>query len=206
MANKSVFATIAGKLLPPAGAGNHEGARAYRLSPHQALAQLAATGTFNATFYAEPREQLDEVLKLVWQVEPGFLARTAVHAFEQGYMKDMPAMLLAALSSMQGDEFDRAFGRIVKNGKMLRNFVQIMRSRRRPGASRSARGRSGWSRRWLEQRGRCRRSSGLSVGNDPSLADVIKMVHPKPQVGFARGAVWLPDRPAARRGGVAGRW
>lgn len=128
MANKSVFATIAGKLLPPADARNREGARAYRLSPHQALAQLAATGTFNATFYAEPREQLDEVLKLAWQVEPGFLARTAVHASEQGYMKDMPALLLAVLSAMQGDEFNRAFGRIVRNGKMLRNFVQVMRS------------------------------------------------------------------------------
>jgi 60 kDa SS-A/Ro ribonucleoprotein len=60
MANKSVFATIAGKLLPSADARNHEGAQAYRLSPEQALAQLAATGTFNATFYAEPRDQLDE--------------------------------------------------------------------------------------------------------------------------------------------------
>ena len=42
MANKSVFATIAGKLLPPADARNRE---APGLPPvaHQALAQLAAT-------------------------------------------------------------------------------------------------------------------------------------------------------------------
>ena len=64
MANKSVFATIKGKLLPRADAMNHAGAQAYALTPHQALAQLASTGTMNATFYAEPREQLDEVLKL----------------------------------------------------------------------------------------------------------------------------------------------
>ena len=179
MANKSVFATSAGKLLPPADARNHEGARTYRLSPHQALAQLAATGTFNATFYAEPREQLDEVLKLVWQVEPGFLARTAVHAFEQGYMKDMPALLLAVLSSMQGDEFNRAFGRIVRNGKMLRNFVQVMRS--------GATGRKSLGTRpkrlvqaWLEQAADFE-IMRAAVGNDPSLADVIKMVHPKPK-------------------------
>ena len=179
MANKSVFATIAGKLLPPADARNHEGIRAYRLSPHQALAQLAATGTFNATFYAEPREQLDEVLKLAWQVEPGFLARTAVHAFEQGYMKDMPALLLAVLSSMQGDEFGRAFGRIVRTGKMLRNFVQVMRS--------GATGRKSLGTRpkrlvqaWLEQAVDFE-IMRAAVGNDPSLADVIKMVHPKPK-------------------------
>ncbi|KQZ15462.1 RNA-binding protein [Mesorhizobium sp. Root554] len=178
MANKSVFATIKGKLLPRADAMNHEGAQAYRLTPHQALAQLASTGTFNATFYAEAREQMDEVLKLAWQVEPEFLAKTAVHAYETGYMKDMPAVLLSALSMMQGDAFERAFVRIVKNGKMLRNFVQVMRS--------GAVGRKSLGTRpkrlvlkWLE------RASDLeimraAVGNDPSLADVVKMVHPKP--------------------------
>jgi 60 kDa SS-A/Ro ribonucleoprotein len=178
MANKSVFAAIKGKLLPRTDATNHEGAQAYRLTPHQALAQLAATGTFNATFYADAREQLDEVLKLAWQVEPEFLAKTAVHAFEQGYMKDMPAFLLAVLSQIQGDQFERAFGRIVKNGKMLRTFVQIMRS--------GATGRKSLGTRskrlvlaWLE------RASDVeimraAVGNDPSLADIVKMVHPKP--------------------------
>ncbi|PBC22231.1 MULTISPECIES: RNA-binding protein [unclassified Mesorhizobium] len=202
MANKSVFATIAGKRLPPADARNREGAQAYRLSPHQALAQLAATGTFNATFYAEPREQLDEVLKLAWQVEPGFLARTAVHAFEQGYMKDMPALLLAVLSCMQGDEFNRAFGRIVRNGRMLRDFVQVMRS--------GATGRKSLGTRpkrliqaWLEQAADFELMR-VAVGNDPSLADVIKMVHPKPKsasrealygylIGKPHDVAMLPD-------------
>ncbi|WP_204266441.1 hypothetical protein, partial [Haemophilus influenzae] len=66
MANKSVFAAMIGKLLPRSDAWNHEGAPAYRLTPRQALAQLASTGTFNATFYADAREQLDEVIKLAW--------------------------------------------------------------------------------------------------------------------------------------------
>lgn len=178
MANKSVFAAIKGKLLPHTDAVNHEGARAYALSPHQALAQLAATRTFNATFYADVREQLDEVLKLAWQVEPDFLAKTAVHAFEQGYMKDMPALLLAVLSQMQGDEFERAFRRIVKNGKMLRNFVQIMRS----GATgRKSLGTSPKRlvKAWLENASDFE-IMRAAVGNDPSLADVVKMVHPKP--------------------------
>lgn len=178
MANKSVFAGIKGKLLPRSDAMNHEGAPAYSLTPHQALAQLAATGTFNATFYADAREQLDEVLKLAWQVEPDFLAKTAVHAFERSYMKDMPALLLAVLSQMHGDQFERAFGRIVKNGKMLRNFVQVMRS--------GATGRKSLGTRpkrlvlgWLEKASDAE-IIRAAVGNDPSLADVVKMVHPKP--------------------------
>ncbi|MGL4286312.1 MAG: vWA domain-containing protein [Phreatobacter sp.] len=178
MANKSVFAAMIGKLLPRSDAWNHEGAPAYRLTPHQALAQLASTGTFNATFYADAREQLDEVIKLAWAVEPDFLAKTAVMAFEKGHMKDMPALLLAILSQMQGEEFGRAFPRIVRNGKMLRNFVQVMRS--------GATGRKSLGTRpkrlikgWLEQAAD-RDIMRAAVGNDPSLADVIKMVHPKP--------------------------
>ncbi|MGO4570339.1 vWA domain-containing protein [Microvirga sp. 2TAF3] len=179
MANESVFATIKGKLLPHAGAVNHEDAQAYSLTPQQALAQLASTGTFNATFYADAREQLDEVLKLAWQVEPEFLAKIAVHAYESGYMKDMPALLLAVLSMMEGNGFGRAFRRIVKNGKMLRNFVQVMRS--------GATGRKSLGTRpkrlvleWLEQASDAE-IMRAAVGNDPSLADVVKMVHPKPK-------------------------
>lgn len=178
MASKSVFATIVGKLLPRTDAWNHENAPAYQLTPHQALAQLAWTGTFNQTFYADAREQLDEVLKLAWQVEPEFLAKTAIASFERGHMKDMPALLLAVLSVLQGNAFNRAFPRIVRNGKMLRTFVQVMRS--------GATGRKSLGTRpkrliqtWLEQAAD-REIMRAAVGRDPSLADVIKMVHPKP--------------------------
>ncbi len=187
MANKSVFATMAGKLLPRTDVRNHEGTQAYSLSPHQALAQLAATGTFNATFYAGAREQLTEVLELAWQVEPEFLAKAAIHAYRKGYMKDMPALLLAVLSCLHGDEFGRAFPRIVTNGKMLRNFVQVMRS--------GATGRKSLGTRpkrfvqaWLEQASDVE-VMRAAIGSEPSLADVIKMVHPKPR-SAARAALY----------------
>lgn len=187
MANKSVFAATIGKLLPRPDATNHALAPAYRLTPRQALAQLAATGTFNATFYATGEEQLAEVLDLAFQVEPEFLAKLAVHAAEAGYMKDMPALLLAVLSMQPGDGFNRAFPRVVRNGKLLRNFVQVMRSGvtgRKSLGSRPKR----YVQNWLET------ASDLeimraAVGNDPSLADVIKMVHPKP-ASAARRALY----------------
>lgn len=94
-------------------------------------------------------------------------------------MKDMPGLLLAVLSMMQGDGFDRAFRRIEKNGKMLRNFVQAMRS--------GATGRKSLGTRpkrlvleWLEQASDAQ-TMRAAVGNDPSLADVLKMMHPKPK-------------------------
>ena len=187
MANKSVFAATTGKLLPHPDAVNQSGAPAYRLTPRQALAQLAATGTFNVTFYADAEEQLAQVLDLAKQVEPDFIAKTAVHAFEAGYMKDMPAVLLALLSTLPGDAFNRAFPRIVRNGKMLRNFVQVMRS--------GAVGRKSLGTRpkrlvqhWLETAGDIE-IMRAAVGNEPSLADVIKMAHPAP-ASAARRALY----------------
>jgi 60 kDa SS-A/Ro ribonucleoprotein len=178
MANKSVFASTIGRLLPQAHATNHAGAPAYALSPAHALAQLAATGTFNGVFYAEPREQLEEVLKLAGQVEPSFIAKTAIYARENGHMKDMPAFLLAILSTLATEDFSRAFPRVVTHGKMLRNFVQIMRSGavgRKSLGSRPKRMVEAWLATATDAE-----ILRASIGNDPSLADVIKMVHPKP--------------------------
>ena len=179
MANKSVFATMIGKLLPRPEAKNHEGAPAYAMTPRHALAQLAATGTIHRTFYAAAEEQLDEITRLLPEVDAEFIAKTAIYARERGHMKDMPALLLAYLSMLQNGHFSAAFPRIVDNGKMLRNFVQIMRS--------GAMGRKSLGSRpkrhvaaWLENASDIE-IMRASVGNAPSLADVIKMVHPKPK-------------------------
>jgi len=187
MANKSVFASIVGKLLPRPDVKNHEGAPAYSLTPRHKLAQLAATGTLNRTFYAEAREQLDEIMHLLPEIEPEFMAKTAIYAREKGFMKDMPALLLAYLSMMQTEHFSLAFNRVVDNGKMLRNVVQILRS--------GATGRKSLGTRpkrfvqaWLENASDIE-IMRAAVGNDPSLADVIRMVHPKPR-SAARAALY----------------
>jgi 60 kDa SS-A/Ro ribonucleoprotein len=194
MANKSVFASIVGKLLPAADAKNREGVPAYAHTPRHKLAQLAATGTFNATFYAEAREQLDEILKLLPEVDAEFIARTAVYARERGFMKDMPALLLAYLSMLQTEHFQLVFPRVAGNGKMLRNVVQVLRS--------GVTGRKSLGTRpkrlvqaWLETASDIE-IMRASVGNDPSLADVIKMVHPRPQ-DASREALygWLIGKP-----------
>lgn len=178
MANKSVFASLVGKLLPRTDAVNAAGAPAYALKPTAALAQLAATGTINATFYADAREQLDQVLSIAATVDPAFIAKTAVYTREQGKMKDMPALLLALLSTLGSPDFAPAFRRVVTNGRMLRSFVQIMRSGvvgRKSLGTRPKR----LVQEWLEQASD-RDILRASVGQDPSLADIVKMVHPRP--------------------------
>lgn len=178
MANKSVFASLVGKLLPRTDAVNAAGAPAYALKPTAALAQLAATGTINATFYAEAREQLDQVLAIAATVDPAFIAKTAVYAREQGRMKDMPALLLALLSTLGSPDFAPAFRRVVTNGRMLRSFVQIMRSGTVGRKSLGTRPKR-LVQEWLEQASD-RDILRAAVGQDPSLADIVKMVHPRP--------------------------
>ncbi|RZO52170.1 MAG: TROVE domain-containing protein [Sandaracinaceae bacterium] len=178
MANKNLFTSFLGKLLPKPDLVNEAGGPAYAFGPEHALGQYAATGCLNGTFYASAQTQLDVVLKLAFAVDPDFLAKCAVYTRQKGHMKDMPALLLAVLSVRDSERFKAAFPKVVDNAKMLRTFVQIMRS--------GAVGRKSLGTRpkkeilaWLASRSDEYLFRG-SVGNDPSLADVLKMVHPKP--------------------------
>ena len=178
MANKNLFKSVVGKLLPQTNAENSEQAPAYAFNAEHALAQYAMTGCMNATFYATAEEQLEAVLELANAVEPEFLARLAVYAREAGHMKDLPALLCAVLSVRNQDLLRKVFPRVIDNGKMLRNFVQIMRS--------GVVGRKSLGSlpkklvlEWLAKRSDVELFRD-SVGNAPSLVDVVKMVHPKP--------------------------
>ena len=178
MANKQLFKSQPGRLAPETDAHNEAGGRAYRLSDPAALAQYIATGCLNATFYADAATQLDTVLRLCAAVEPAFIAKAAVYARQRGYMKDMPALLTAWLAQHGPDWLKPVFARVIDNGRMLRNFVQILRSGvvgRKSLGSRPKR----LVQDWLNGRGDLQLLSA-SIGNDPSLADVLKMVHPKP--------------------------
>jgi 60 kDa SS-A/Ro ribonucleoprotein len=178
MANTQLFQTMKGKFLPNANAKNSENAPAYAMSPEHQLAQYAATGCLNSTYYASAEAQLETVLKLCVDVDAQFIAQAAVYCRERGYMKDMPALLVATLAAKSAAELSRTFKRVINNGKMLRNFVQIMRS--------GAVGRKSLGTRpkkliqaWLNAASE-KELLSASVGNTPSLADVVKMVHPKP--------------------------
>ncbi len=128
MANKSLFQSIVGKLIPRTDAANEAGGRAYQLSPKGALAQYAATGCLNGTYYASAGEQLERALALAAGADAEFVAKTAIYARERAFMKDMPALLLAHLSVREPDLFARSFSRVVADARMLRTFVQILRS------------------------------------------------------------------------------
>ena len=179
MVNKKIFETARGLFTRKADTVNEAGGLAYKLSPKHALAQYAATGCFNQKFYADADEQLDKVLELAAQVEPEFVAKTAVYTREKGFMKDMPALLAASLSTREKGLLEKVFPRVIDNGKMLRNFVQIMRSGvigRKSLGSLPKR----LVQEWFETRSP-EQIFKQSVGQSPSIGDILKMVHPKPK-------------------------
>ena len=77
MANKTLFASLRGELIPQTDTRNAENAPAYALAPKHALAQYAATGCFGRTFYATAEEQLTRVLELCEAIDSKFIARVA---------------------------------------------------------------------------------------------------------------------------------
>lgn len=183
MSNKNLFskkskAAVKKLVTKVTNTVNKAGGNAYSLGDKAALAQLAMTGCFNGTYYVSDKEQLDKVLTLATKVPTEYLAKLAVYSRKEGLMKDMPAVLAAIVAGCDSEILSKIFSRVVDNPKMLRNFVQVMRS--------GATGRKSLGTRpkkliqaYLE---------GLSdeqlfradVGNDPSLEDIIKLVHPKP--------------------------
>ena len=194
MASSTLFAALRGLLPSPATAATEAGGLAYAQSPEAALAVYAATGCLNGTYYASDETQLAQVLALAAQVEPGLVARTAIHARQSGHMKDMPALLLATLSVRNGEALAKAFRKVVDNGRMLRNFVQVMRSGRVGRKSLGSLPRR-LVRQWFESASDATIVQA-AIGNQPSLADVIRMVHPKP-ANATREALyaWVVGRP-----------
>jgi 60 kDa SS-A/Ro ribonucleoprotein len=194
MVNTQLFRTAPGALAPQATTRNQAGAPAYALSPAHRLAQLAVTGCLGDTFYANAESQLDGVLALATEVDPVFVAKTALYARGQGHMKDMPALLAAVLAERDVGLLARVFDRVVDNGKVLRAFVQILRSGAVGRKSLGSRPKQ-LVQRWLNTATEAQLLQA-SIGAAPSLADVVKMVHPKPAEAWrAAWFAWLIGKP-----------
>ena len=193
MANSTLFSTRYAN-VPAATTKNRHGAKAYQLTNKQALAQMASTGCLRDTFYVSAGEQLDMILDLAKEVDSDYLAKVAVYARTKGFMKDSPALLMAILACRSNSEhgtakeghsaalFRKAFPLVIDNGKMVRNLVQMLRSGKIDGKTHNLSANTvvrkcivnllNSTPTWVLFK--------WSIGNDPSLADVIRMVHPKP--------------------------
>jgi 60 kDa SS-A/Ro ribonucleoprotein len=200
-----------GMFAPPtrttlATAINEAGGTAFEMAPEHALAQYTCTGCFADTYYTRAEDQLATILALGGKVSDDFLAKCAVYGRTQGFMKDMPVALLVLLASKKTNSANKLvetiFSRVVDNAVQVRKFVKMIRS--------GAFGRKSLGslpRRlvgnWLNNASPAQILNG-SVGNDPSLHDVLSLARPKPKdhereamfgwvVGKAYSSRYLPD-------------
>ncbi|EMI21276.1 TROVE domain-containing protein [Rhodopirellula maiorica SM1] len=194
MANKSLFQSIT-SFLPRATVVNEAGGPAYKLSAKHALAQMAATGTFGNVYYESAQNQLDAMRKLIDEIDDNeFLAKLAVYSRERAYMKDMPAALLVVLSTRDTKLMHQVFDRVADNGRVLRTVFQMTRSGQfgRKGLSSSL---QRAFQRWLNDASVGKLLSA-SIGNDPSLRDILRMARPTPKDNTRRALFgWLTDKP-----------
>lgn len=197
MGNRALFSgdAVARRQAPETDAVNLAGGRAYARSDEEALCQYVLTGTFNGTFYATAEDHLTTVLTMTEKVDTIFLAKLAVYGREKAFMKDTPAFLLAVLAKRDIDMLSVVFPRVIDNAKMLRNFVQFVRSGVTGRKSLGSRPKA-LIKTWIDSKTE-EQLFRQSTGNQPSLADIVKMVHPKPaskeRMAFY---AWLIGKPA----------
>ena len=114
-------------------------------------------------------------------------------------MKDMPAALLVALSKRDQALLHRVFDRVVDNGRVLRTVFQMIRSGQFGRTSLSSSLQRAFQ-RWLNEASVGKLLSA-SIGNDPSLRDVLRLARPTPKDNAAACAVRLADRARRSRSG-----
>lgn len=181
MVNTNLFSTRSP--VKKANTVNKAGGNSYTFDPYHCLAQVAVTNCFNGTFYAtaEQNLKLAKDAALALKHDPEFIAKVAVYSRDKSYMKDMPAFLTVLLSDIDKTLFRQVFRRVVDNGKMLRNVIQIARSGIVTGKKINVS--AGSWRHAIQEWFNTQSSWGIfkaSIGNNPSLHDILRMAHPKP--------------------------
>ncbi len=164
---------------PTDPATSHAEPRACVLSPERAFAELVLTGTFRGTFYASDEGLLEMARGLASAVSPELVAKTAIYCREHARSREVAAFLVAWLAKHNTPLMLRVFPRVIDDARMLRSFVAIVRSgvtgRRSFGSAPKRAIRDWFAARSPETIFR------QSIGQSPSMSDVIKMVRPPPR-------------------------
>ena len=181
MVSKNLFksAVSAKKVIKSVNVVNNAGGKAYTLDDKAALAQLAMTGCFNGTYYVAGEDQLKQVVELANKLPVEYVAKLAVYSRQEGFMKDMPAVLAAVVASKDTELLSKIFSKVVDSPKMVRNFVQVIRSGVTGRKSLGTR-----PKKLIQNYLNSLTDEQLfkaDVGNSPSLQDIIKLARPKPQ-------------------------
>ncbi len=151
-----------------------------KLTQEEALANLVLTSIFNSTCRLGAKLAPAEVIALAKQCPPGFVARLAVFAYEQGKLKDTSALLVAFLTTVKAPEhFWAAAPRVLNNMGQIRKFVNYKRGGLLGSKSLGSTAKSYVKKFFAKQT-----PAQLfynSIGSNPSVGDVIRLAHCRPE-------------------------
>ena len=84
---------------------NHEGAKAYAMTPELELYSAVVTASLSDNFYEKQDERMERIEQLVWQVSPEFVARLAIYTRTEMHLRSIPLLLLVELAKVHnGDD------------------------------------------------------------------------------------------------------
>ncbi|MFF2531616.1 RNA-binding protein [Brevibacillus sp. NPDC058079] len=109
----------------------HEGGVAYLLSFKEQLVEFFSLGLLNGNFYQTQAEVLKNGKSLFEKALrecPEFATKAAVYGNNINSLKLVPTIWLVYLSTLEDKAlFKKAFSRIIRNPKMLHDFIEIAR-------------------------------------------------------------------------------
>ena len=91
---------------------NHESVQAFELLPEMELYTAVCTMALQDKFYETPQEQVDRIVELVGRVDANFVAKLAVYARREMYLRSIPLLLVVELARVHNG--DNLVGRTIE--------------------------------------------------------------------------------------------
>ena len=87
---------------------NYEGEEAYKLSPALELYSTVVTSSLSKKFYESTDDRMNRIIELIKKNDPEFVAKLAVYAREEMYLRSIPLVLAVELAKIHsGDDLVR---------------------------------------------------------------------------------------------------
>lgn len=83
---------------------NHEGAKAFVMSPEMELYTLVVTWSLSDSFYEKKHERLNRLRELIAKNNPVFVAKLAIYARHKMYMRSVPLVLVTELAKVHSGD------------------------------------------------------------------------------------------------------
>ena len=104
---------------------NHEGAKAFVLTPQLELYTAVATAALNDQFYEKADEKLNRLRELIAKNDPAFVAKLALYVREKMYMRTVPMVLTVELAKTQSgnDVVGKLTGRVIQRADEIAEML-----------------------------------------------------------------------------------